>query len=351
MSTCRGRCRRGARAHRAALLEHHVVVFPGQTLTREQQYAFTAQLGEVEAHGGGAARQAAGCGARHRQSRRRRQSERPLCQGRQLPLAHRQALLRGAPGADDALRGRIAARGRRHRIRQHARSPTTRCPRRPSGGSPGCASCSSGSAGGGPAITPTNCRRSITRWCALIPRPAARRSISAITPMRILGLPEEEGAALLGELAGARDAAAIRLRAPLAGGRSGRVGQPLPAASRGRQLRDDPVPPHHAPQRRQGNGAGVSEAGDILFDVRGRLGVVTLNRPQALNAFTLDMYRRLDPCCANGRPIPRLRRWRSRAPATALSAPAATSARSTKPERGSGRTRTCPPSSSARNTG
>ena len=34
---------------------------------------------------------------------------------------------------------------------------------------------------------------------------------------------------------------------------------------------------------------------DILFELRGALGLVTLNRPQALNAFTLDMYRRLDP--------------------------------------------------------
>lgn len=34
---------------------------------------------------------------------------------------------------------------------------------------------------------------------------------------------------------------------------------------------------------------------DILFERRGGLGLVTLNRPQALNAFTLDMYRRLDP--------------------------------------------------------
>jgi alpha-ketoglutarate-dependent taurine dioxygenase len=34
----------------AALLDHHVVIFPGQSLTREQQYAFTAQFGEVEAH-------------------------------------------------------------------------------------------------------------------------------------------------------------------------------------------------------------------------------------------------------------------------------------------------------------
>jgi enoyl-CoA hydratase len=37
------------------------------------------------------------------------------------------------------------------------------------------------------------------------------------------------------------------------------------------------------------------ENDDILFEVHGRLGLVTLNRPQALNAFTLDMYRRLDP--------------------------------------------------------
>ena len=35
------------------LLNHQFLVFPDQTLTREQQYAFTAQFGEVEAHGGG----------------------------------------------------------------------------------------------------------------------------------------------------------------------------------------------------------------------------------------------------------------------------------------------------------
>jgi enoyl-CoA hydratase len=39
----------------------------------------------------------------------------------------------------------------------------------------------------------------------------------------------------------------------------------------------------------------MAENDDILFEVRGGLGLVTLNRPQALNAFTLDMYRRLDP--------------------------------------------------------
>ncbi|MBV9552116.1 MAG: TauD/TfdA family dioxygenase [Alphaproteobacteria bacterium] len=38
---------------RAALTEHQFVVFPGQSLSREQQYAFAAQLGPVEAHGGG----------------------------------------------------------------------------------------------------------------------------------------------------------------------------------------------------------------------------------------------------------------------------------------------------------
>ena len=34
-----------------AVLAHHVVVFPGQSLSREQQFAFAANFGEVEAHG------------------------------------------------------------------------------------------------------------------------------------------------------------------------------------------------------------------------------------------------------------------------------------------------------------
>jgi alpha-ketoglutarate-dependent 2,4-dichlorophenoxyacetate dioxygenase len=38
---------------RAALLEHQFLVFPGQALSREQQYEFTARFGEVESHGGG----------------------------------------------------------------------------------------------------------------------------------------------------------------------------------------------------------------------------------------------------------------------------------------------------------
>ena len=34
-----------------AFLAHHVVVFPGQFLTREEQFAFAAHFGEVEVHG------------------------------------------------------------------------------------------------------------------------------------------------------------------------------------------------------------------------------------------------------------------------------------------------------------
>jgi len=37
----------------AALLAHQFLVIPGQSLSREAQYRFTAQFGEVEAHGGG----------------------------------------------------------------------------------------------------------------------------------------------------------------------------------------------------------------------------------------------------------------------------------------------------------
>jgi enoyl-CoA hydratase len=39
----------------------------------------------------------------------------------------------------------------------------------------------------------------------------------------------------------------------------------------------------------------MSDADDILFGREGGVATVTLNRPQALNAFTLGMYRRFDP--------------------------------------------------------
>jgi len=35
----------------AAFLAHHIVVFPGQSLTRERQFALAANFGEVEVHG------------------------------------------------------------------------------------------------------------------------------------------------------------------------------------------------------------------------------------------------------------------------------------------------------------
>jgi alpha-ketoglutarate-dependent taurine dioxygenase len=35
-----------------AFAAHHIVVFPAQSLTREQQFAFATNFGEVEAHGG-----------------------------------------------------------------------------------------------------------------------------------------------------------------------------------------------------------------------------------------------------------------------------------------------------------
>jgi alpha-ketoglutarate-dependent taurine dioxygenase len=40
---------------RSAFRRHHVLVFRNQALTREQQYAFAASLGEVESHGAGSA--------------------------------------------------------------------------------------------------------------------------------------------------------------------------------------------------------------------------------------------------------------------------------------------------------
>jgi enoyl-CoA hydratase len=39
----------------------------------------------------------------------------------------------------------------------------------------------------------------------------------------------------------------------------------------------------------------MADSGDILFGREGGVATVTLNRPQALNAFTLAMYRRFDP--------------------------------------------------------
>ena len=53
--------------------------------------------------------------------------------------------------------------------------------------------------------------------------------------------------------------------------------------------------PNPATNVKEVNKADMSDNEDILFGREGDVATVTLNRPQALNAFTLDMYRRLDP--------------------------------------------------------
>jgi len=53
--------------------------------------------------------------------------------------------------------------------------------------------------------------------------------------------------------------------------------------------------PSPATNVKEVNKADMSDNEDILFGREGDVATVTLNRPQALNAFTLDMYRRFDP--------------------------------------------------------
>ena len=78
---------------------------------------------------------------------------------------------------------------------------------------------------------------------------------------------------------------------------------------------------------------------DILFGREGGVATVTLNRPRALNAFTLGMYRRFDPMLRAWEDDPTSVRCWCEAPASARSAPAATCARSTRPGAGSPATR------------
>jgi len=53
--------------------------------------------------------------------------------------------------------------------------------------------------------------------------------------------------------------------------------------------------PNPATNVKEVNKADMSDNEDILFGRKGDVATITLNRPQALNAFTLDMYRRFDP--------------------------------------------------------
>ena len=88
---------------------------------------------------------------------------------------------------------------------------------------------------------------------------------------------------------------------------------------------------------------------EILFERKGGLGIVTLNRPQALNTLSLAMYRRFDPALAAWAEDPRCGRSWCAAPASARSAPAATWWRSTRRGAGARRPR-LRRISSARNT-
>src|ERR1700722_3373694 len=51
----------------------------------------------------------------------------------------------------------------------------------------------------------------------------------------------------------------------------------------------------------------MSDSEVILFGQEGGLATVPLNRPQALNAFTLGMYRRLDPMLRDWQADPEVR--------------------------------------------
>ena len=73
---------------------------------------------------------------------------------------------------------------------------------------------------------------------------------------------------------------------------------------------------------------------DILFGREGGVATVTLNRPRALNAFTLGMYRASTQCCAPGKWTRRSAPWWCAAPASGRSAPAAMSAPSMRPVAG-----------------
>ncbi len=80
--------------------------------------------------------------------------------------------------------------------------------------------------------------------------------------------------------------------------------------------------------------------GEILLGRAGGLATLTINRPQALNALTLDNYRRFAPALGAWAEDPRCMRSSCAAPAGAPSAPAAMCARSTRPDAGSAAIRT-----------
>ena len=182
---------------RAAILAHHIVVFPDQSLTREQQFAFAGTFGAVEAHGGDR-------GEKKRRDVAHVMSNLDVSGNPAIRMSraanyhwHTDKPYQPAPPALTLLYavevpppGQVPAATPNSPIR---RWPMTRYPARQSAGSADCASRSAR-----PSIRP--CRRSSIRWCAPIPRPAANRSISAITRRTSSACPTAESAALLAEL-------------------------------------------------------------------------------------------------------------------------------------------------------
>ena len=79
----------------------------------------------------------------------------------------------------------------------------------------------------------------------------------------------------------------------------------------------------------------MSRHREILLGREGGLAILTINRPKALNALTLDNYRRIDPALRAWAADPSVTPSSSAAPATGPSAPAATCVRSTRPGAGS----------------
>ena len=64
------------------------------------------------------------------------------------------------------------------------------------------------------------------------------------------------------------------------------------------------VPPPHVPPPK-----GGQEGPEVLWEVRGPVGLITFNRPQARNALTFGMYDRLSEICSGSMPTARSRRW------------------------------------------
>ncbi len=249
-----------------AFLATHVVVFPGQTLSREAQFAFTANFGEVE-----------GPEACRAHAKRRR-------------IAHVISNLDGAGNPVDRSSSAVS-NYRWHTDKSYYRTPPSMTTlygvALPSdGGDTEFANTALGYA-----ALPEATKRRIAplrvvfRWGAVLGQPPAPdpahpqpvdHPLVRIHPetgvpalylgnhaSHILGLRAVEGASPARSIARAHDPAGIRLHPPLAQGRSGDVGQSLPLAPCGRQLRGRQRAARPAPHRRPRHRAVLSAKGRI----------------------------------------------------------------------------------------